>query len=471
MSVEAGSIIGQRYRAVRCLGAGGVGEVWAGVRLADDHEVAIKTLLPAAAAHRELVARFKREADLLARIRSKYVSRVIDFLSDPNHGLVLVLELAPGEPLSQVLERGPIAVEEAIDLCWDVVGGIADLHRQQIIHRDLKPGNVILQRRPGGRSHAVIIDFGMSRFAGVDHEGEEITALTSVDIAVGTLAYMAPEQILNSRQVTGAADIYALGAMLHRAVTGRHVFGDLTDVALARHKLSHDAPPLVTGRSDAMAKGFEAIVDRMLQKHPKNRYAQAEDVFPDLISLREVPSAPRASLPSWPTAPSQPFPSAPTSADPVALPTPTPVASASTLAVAPPAPAPSGRGAAVALAIAVPLALVAAAGGWLVLRRLPPAETSDGPVVGEASPASAVSAPVITGSGPSAPGPSASAAPPPSASASPVAVAPPKPKPKPPVPPAPPSTAAVASSPTRATPPKPAPSVGPSPAPVLLDDP
>ncbi|MBI3203162.1 MAG: protein kinase [Myxococcales bacterium] len=468
MSVEAGTIIGGRYRALRCLGAGGVGEVWAGVRLGDEHEVAIKTLLPAAAAHRELVTRFKREAELLARIRSKYVSRVIDFLSDLDHGLTLVLELAPGEPLNQVLERGPLTVEEAIDVCWDVIGGIADLHRQQIIHRDLKPGNVILQRRPGARSHAVIIDFGMSRFTGVDHEGEEITALTSVDIAVGTMEYMAPEQILNSRQVTGAADLYALGAMLYRAVTGRHVFGDLTDVALARHKLRHDAPRLVTGRADPTARGFEAIVDRLLQKHPKNRYAQAEDVFPDLIALRAARSDPRASLPSWPSAPSQPFPSSPTSADPVAMPT--PPAPAVALAELPGAPPPRRRGVVLALALGGALCLGVAGGAWLHLRPVPPAEASDGPVVGEAL-ATDVSVAPIDRPAPAAPSatvaPSASAPVPPAVTPSPVRAAALAPK----APPLAPSGAPRLAAPRPASPPpKPAPSASPPPAPLPLDE-
>ena len=190
-----------------------------------------------------MVARFRREAQFLARVSSQYVARVIDFLSDDEHGLVLVIELIDGEALSEVLQSGRLSVEQGIDVAWDVLGGVADLHREQIVHRDLKPANVILRRNPGGRTHAVIVDFGMSRLTGLDKDGEEITALTSADIAVGTIEYMAPEQILNSRGVTGAADIYAVGAMLYRAVAGEHVFPDFEDRALlARHKLICRSP-------------------------------------------------------------------------------------------------------------------------------------------------------------------------------------------------------------------------------------
>jgi serine/threonine-protein kinase len=285
VDVRPGAVIGGKYRVERRLGAGGVGEVWAGED-PNGVKVAIKTLLPAASAHRELVTRFKREADFLSRIRSRYVAKVVDFLSDDAYGLVLVLEFIDGEPMNELLKRKTLTVEEAIDIAWDVLGGIADLHREQIIHRDLKPGNVILRKLASGRSNAVIVDFGMSRLTGVDQDGDEITALTRVDIAVGTLEYMAPEQILDSSGVTGAADIYALGAMMYRAVAGHHIFGELNDAVLARHKLINDAPLMPMTRTDPVARGFQAMVMRMLKRAPKDRYQRAEDVLEHLAVLR-----------------------------------------------------------------------------------------------------------------------------------------------------------------------------------------
>lgn len=320
MDVRPGAIIGGKYRVERRLGQGGVGEVWAGEDT-EGTKVAIKTLLPAASAHRELVTRFKREADFLARIRSQYVAKVVDFFADEQYGLVLIIEFIDGEPMNELLRRKDLSIEEAIEIAWDVLGGLADLHREQIIHRDLKPGNVILRKTASGRSNAVIVDFGMSRLTGVDKDGEEVTALTRVDIAVGTLEYMAPEQILDSSGVTMAADIYALGAMLYRAVAGHHIFGELNDAMLARHKLINDAPPLVVTRTDPVARGFCAMVGRMLSRAPKERYQRAEDVLAHLGALRSgamppglektVDSPVEAPRPQPPQPPQPPSPSNP----------------------------------------------------------------------------------------------------------------------------------------------------------------
>jgi len=359
-----GTVIGGRYAVERRLGAGGVGQVWAGRSTVDGTEVAIKTLLPAAAVHRELVARFKREAQFLSRIKSQYVARVVDFLSDDEHGLVLVLELVHGEALSEALRKGRLSVEQALDVAWDVLGGVADLHRQQIVHRDLKPGNVILTPSPSGRMHAVIVDFGMSRISGLDENGEEITALTRADIAVGTIEYMAPEQILNSRGVTSAADIYAVGAMLYRVVAGRHVFDGFDDRAvLARHKMINDPEPLMTGRDDALAKGFETLVMRMIRRLPAERYQRADDALADIATLRAggslASSAPHHDAPPVPSAPRH---DAPLASDP-----PFPVSSAPahpiTLPVAPaPSPPPVEESSAGRFLGVVALALIVAAG-------------------------------------------------------------------------------------------------------------
>jgi serine/threonine-protein kinase len=195
--------------------------------------------------------------------------------------------------MNELLRRKDLSIEEAIEIAWDVLGGLADLHREQIIHRDLKPGNVILRKMPNGRSNAVIVDFGMSRLTGVDQDGEEVTALTRVDIAVGTLEYMAPEHPTARRH--HGSRIYAIGAMLYRAVAGRHIFGELNDAVLARHKLINNAPPLEVTRTDPVARGFVAMVGRMLSRAPKERYQRAEDVLEHLAVLRggAIPPGPR----------------------------------------------------------------------------------------------------------------------------------------------------------------------------------
>ncbi|MDI1449943.1 serine/threonine-protein kinase [Polyangium sp. 6x1] len=288
MDLAPGSIIAGRYRVDARVGAGGMGEVWAGEHLAIGMKVAIKTLLAAAAYDREVVARFRREANLLGRIRSDHVARVVDFVEDPSVGLVLVMEYIEGQPLSKVLHQRRLSVEEAIDVGCDVVDALCDLHRAHVIHRDMKPGNIMMEPQQHGRTRAIIVDFGMGRIESGAGEDLEQTNLTRADMALGTLEYMAPEQILNSRDVTAASDLYAVGAMLYRAIAGRHIFGDAQDAELARAKLMTDATPLQTGRNDRISQGFVNVVTRALQRRPQMRYQKAEDMLNELRALQDA---------------------------------------------------------------------------------------------------------------------------------------------------------------------------------------
>jgi len=266
-----------------------MGEVFSGEHLAVGVKVALKRLLVAAAESHEVVARFKREAVLLGKIRSDHVARVLDFVTDETFGLILVMEFIEGDPLSKILGARTLSVEETIDLGADISAALVDLHRHHIVHRDLKPGNIIWQTLPNGQHRAVIVDFGVSRaLSQGGEEDEEMTGITRADMALGTIEYMAPEQILNSRDVTPASDIYALGAILFRAHAGKHVFGDVYDAELAKKKIWTDPPSLQTGRSDKLSRSLEAVVNRTLVRSPKKRYAQAEEVLAELNMLRDL---------------------------------------------------------------------------------------------------------------------------------------------------------------------------------------
>lgn len=288
MDLAPGSIIAGRYRVDQRVGAGGMGEVWVGEHLAIGMRVAIKTLLEAAAYDHEVVARFRREANLLGRIRSEHVARVVDFIEDPHVGLVLVMEFIEGSALSKILHQRRLSVEEAIDVGCDVVDALCVLHRAHVIHRDMKPGNVIMEPQANGKLRAIVVDFGMGRIAAGAGEDLEQTNLTRADMALGTLEYMAPEQILNSRDVTAGSDLYAVGAMLYRAVAGRHIFGDAQDAELARAKLMTDAPQLQTGRNDRISQGFVNVVMRAVQRRPQQRYQKSDDMLNELRALQDA---------------------------------------------------------------------------------------------------------------------------------------------------------------------------------------
>ncbi len=291
MDLTPGAVIAGRYRVERKVGAGGMGEVWAGEHRLVGSRVAIKTLLAAAALNHEVVARFKREAYILGKIRSDHVARVVDFVADDVYGLVLVMELVEGEPLNRVLQEKMLTVEETIELGCDIASALCDLHHAHIVHRDLKPGNIILQPHQGDRTRAVVVDFGVSRLmSGSEPDGDdEVTGITRADMAVGTIEYMAPEQILNSRAVTSVSDIYATGAILFRAVAGRHTFGNIaSDAELAQKKLMTEAPKLTLERNDKLAEGLIQVVTKALRRKPVDRYQSAEELLNALVPLRDL---------------------------------------------------------------------------------------------------------------------------------------------------------------------------------------
>jgi len=296
--LEPGAILAGRYRVERRVGAGATGEVWAGEHLAIGVPVAIKRLPPSAQDDRETSLRFKREAYLCGRIRSDSVARVLDLVEDDRYGMAIVMEFIEGDSLAKVLAGRKMTLEQTVELGADIASALCHLHRAHVVHRDLKPGNIILERTDPGRRRPVLVDFGASRMvsAGEDSGGADdtLTSITRVDMAIGTLEYMAPEQILNARDVTAACDAYALGAILFRAASGGHVYGDLSQGKLVREKLLTDAPPLCTGRTDAVARGLEKFVAKALARQPSDRFASGEAMAAELLALRDLARAAEA---------------------------------------------------------------------------------------------------------------------------------------------------------------------------------
>jgi eukaryotic-like serine/threonine-protein kinase len=290
MDFAPGVMIGGKYRLERKIAEGGMGEVWIAVHAGT--RVAIKRLLADASRDRELVTRFRREALLLGKIESDHVSRVVEQVKDPAFGELLVMEYVEGESLADLVEKqSALSVESVIELGLDLTLAVADLHRSSIVHRDIKPENVILKRLPSGERRAVLIDFGLARLLDAGEEkraGEEtLTGITRAETAVGTIAYMAPEQILSSRDVSRAADVYSVGAILYRAASGRNVFGDVDDLTYARHKLNQEAPPVALPRKDKAAEALERIITRAVKRRPVERYDVIEAMRKDLAAARD----------------------------------------------------------------------------------------------------------------------------------------------------------------------------------------
>jgi serine/threonine-protein kinase len=285
-----GAVVVRRFRADRLIASGSMGEVWAGYDMRLKLNVAMKILRRKAQANHEIVARFSREAFLLGKIQTDRVARIYDFVARGRYAPVLVMELIEGPCLAQVVSTTQLAVEDAIDLGVDLAKALRELHAAKVVHRDLKPANVMLRPRPEGEYRAVFVDLGVSRMLSDEalDDCDQLTEITTADRCVGTIEYMAPEQILSSRTAKPVVDLYAVGAILFRAVAGHNVFGDLRGVDLARKKLSEAPPALDTGRSDIVARGFEDALARALSPSPDDRFEDAEELLAELSRLRDA---------------------------------------------------------------------------------------------------------------------------------------------------------------------------------------
>jgi serine/threonine protein kinase len=276
VQLAPGQSIGN-YVLESLLGTGAFGVVWL-ARRPDGDRVAIKVLHPEALGSRESVERFRREAWALSRLQSPHIARMYEFLTGPPYGMALVMEYIEGELLSDVLKRARFSVEDALGLGVGILSGVAEMQSSGIIHRDIKPENVILRPNPNGW-HAVIFDFNLSRVK--DSKGK-MSSLTSMHAAIGTVPYMAPEQLLDARRVDESSDVYSCGTILYRAASGVLPFDTRQSL---REKLQQEAKPLETGRTDPVAKGFERIVGMSLRRRPAERYRNAKQMLDELAQL------------------------------------------------------------------------------------------------------------------------------------------------------------------------------------------
>jgi len=296
------STIAGRYRVVRFIARGGMGEVYE----VEDQElrerVAMKTVRPEAARDATAIERFRREIQLARKVTHPNVCRIFDVGSSAGT-IFLTMELLAGETLAQRLRRGgPMSAEEALPIARQIADALDAAHRAGVVHRDLKPGNVMLAESRGG-TRAVVTDFGLARLeAGGDAAGLTLTAAAAV---VGTPAYLAPEQVEGS-EITAATDVYAFGIVLYEMLTGTVPF--MADNALSTAvKRLREAPVPPRVHVPGLDPRWEKAILRCLEREPAARFAGAPEVIQAIVEPPRTEALPRPSPP--PTIP-EPAPAA-----------------------------------------------------------------------------------------------------------------------------------------------------------------
>ncbi len=273
--VVPGQILAGKYRVERVLGVGGMGVVVAATHVHLDERVAIKFLLPEALESQDTIARFAREARAAVKIKNEHVARVSDVGALEDGSPYMVMEYLDGRDLSAVLlERGPLPVPEAIDYLLQGMEAIAEAHSLGIVHRDIKPSNLFLTRSSDGRALVKVLDFGISK---VDPRGAmNQAALTRTSSIMGSPLYMAPEQMVSTREVDARADVWALGVVLYELLARHAPFLGESMTELCARILQEPPAPLRLTRPD-ISPELETVVLRALQKDRSHRYANVGD--------------------------------------------------------------------------------------------------------------------------------------------------------------------------------------------------
>jgi serine/threonine-protein kinase len=274
---SAGRTLGH-YRLIERIGAGGMGEVWRARDERLERDVALKLLLPGTLADEAARKRFRREALALSKLDHPNIATVFDFNTHESADF-LVMEYVAGPVVAERLAEGPLPEAEVARLGVQLAEGLAAAHAQGIIHRDLKPANVRLTS--DGRLK--ILDFGLAKLVRPT-EGRSLTeSLTEAQALVGTLAYVAPEQV-RGEAVDARSDLWSAGLVLYELATGARAYAEEGNAQVLYAILNQTpaAPRSLNGRVSA---GLEAIILKCLEREPGERYQAATELAADLQRL------------------------------------------------------------------------------------------------------------------------------------------------------------------------------------------
>jgi len=334
-----GTLLGDHYRVLEKLGAGGMGSVYLVLHVHLKKRFAVKILHPESADRPEAVARFQKEAVAASRLDHDNIVSVVNFGTSSDGTVYLVMEYLRGRPLSQVLARGLLPLEDVVRIVVPLCRGLAAAHRAGIVHRDLKPENIFVSRRDTADT-VKILDFGVSKIKEGAFQDRKITKSGDV---LGSPLYMSPEGSRGDAELDGRADLYAVGVMLYEMCAGQVPFSADNYLRVLHQHVSEAPRPPRSLRPDLPAE-VEAIILRALAKSPDDRFQTADELAEALTTAvpgvdlaapltvtgagRPIPMSaltptPRPPLAATPRPPAvTPFPAALSITPPLPLPAP-----------------------------------------------------------------------------------------------------------------------------------------------------
>lgn len=297
---QSGDLLCNRFRVVRFIARGGMGELYEAEDSALGERVALKTTRPEIARDERASQRFRREVQLARKVTHANICRIFDLFehvpepgadeAGPPAAVFVTMELLHGETLSQRLSRtGPFSTADALPIIRQMAAALAAAHAAGIVHRDFKSNNVMLMTGAGSQPLRVVVtDFGLAHR--VSDDGRMDSSITATGDFVGTPDYMAPEQI-EGAELTPATDIYALGIVIYEMMTGRRPFAAETPLASALKRLT--GPPPLSPRELApdLPVAWDRAIMRCLSRRPDER-------FPDAMSVADAFSASATDAPS-----------------------------------------------------------------------------------------------------------------------------------------------------------------------------
>jgi len=284
-----GTVISGKYRVDSILGRGAMGVVVAATHLELREAIALKFLYAKTDGSEDFKSRFRREAQVSAKLRNEHITRVLDVGTWREGAMYMVMEYLSGNDLRKMIRtQGPFPIGAAVEYITQVCEGVAEAHAHGIIHRDLKPSNLLVTKRADGSDLVKILDFGISKWSAM---GEEEGELTQTGVVLGSPKYMSPEQLFGAGSVDSRTDIWSIGAILYELIGGRPPYDQPSLARICADLAGNKPPPRLRDIRTEVTPELEAVVLHCLERSIDLRIQNVADLAGDLLAAVGSPYA------------------------------------------------------------------------------------------------------------------------------------------------------------------------------------